>query len=98
MTFTHLKTDLLRCFGSLEFYFIDIDNDFLKKFEMWLKMQAHHSDNSIGIRFRSLRALYIQTVSDNLIKKANNLFDTFKVSRFKEAIAERAISKEDIMR
>lgn len=65
---------------------------------MWLKTQAHHSDNSIGIRFRSLRALYNQAVSDNLIKKANNLFDTFKVSRFKEAIAERAISKEDIMR
>ncbi len=36
---------------------------------MWLKTQAHHSDNSIGIRFRPLRALYNQAISDNLIKK-----------------------------
>ena len=98
MTFTHLKTALLRCFGSLDFYFIDIDHDFLRKFEMWLRTQAHYSDNSIGIRFRSLRALYNQAISDNLIKKANYPFDTFKVSRFKEATAKRAISKEDIMR
>lgn len=98
MTFTHLKTALLRCFGSLDFYFIDIDNDFLKKLETWLRTQAHYSDNSIGIRFRSLRALYNQAITDNLIKKANYPFDTFKVSRFKETTAKRAISKEDIMR
>ena len=98
MTFTHLKTALLRCFGSLDFYFIDIDNDFFKKLETWLRTQAHYSDNSIGIRFRSLRALYNQAITDNLIKKANYPFDTFKVSRFKETTAKRAISKEDIMR
>lgn len=97
-TFAHLHTALLRCFGTLDFYFIDIDNDFLKKFETWLRTQAHYSENSIGIRFRSLRALYNQAIIDNLIKRTNYPFDTFKVSRFKEETAKRALRKEDIHR
>lgn len=67
MTFVHLQTAMIRCFGSLDFYFIDIDTEFLKKLETWLRTKAHYSDNSIGIRFRSLRTLYNQAVADNLV-------------------------------
>lgn len=69
MTFVHLQTAMIRCFGSLDFYFIDIDTEFLKKLETWLRTKAHYSDNSIGIRFRSLRTLYNQAVADNLSDK-----------------------------
>ncbi len=98
MTFVHLQTAMIRCFGSLDFYFIDIDTEFLKKLETWLRTKAHYSDNSIGIRFRSLRALYNQAVADNLVKKNNYPFEIFKVSKFRETTAKRAISKDDMKR
>ena len=59
-------------------------------------MERHYSDNSIGIRFRSLRVLYNSAITDGLIKKTDYPFDTFKVSRFKEASAKRSLTKEDI--
>ena len=61
-------------------------------------MERHYSDNSIGIRFRSLRVLYNSAITDGLIKKTDYPFDTFKVSRFKEATAKRSLTKEDIRR
>ena len=95
MTFVHSQTAMIRCFGSLDFYFIDIDTEFLKKLETWPRTKAHYSDNSIGIRFRSLRALYNQAVADNLVKKNNYPFEIFKVSKFRETTAKRALSKDD---
>ena len=77
MTFVHSQTAMIRCFGSLDFYFIDIDTEFLKKLETWLRTKAHYSDNSIGIRFRSLRALYNQAVADYLVKKNYYTFVIF---------------------
>lgn len=61
-------------------------------------MEKHYSDNSIGIRFRSLRVLYNSAITDGLIRKTDYPFDTFKVSRFKEATAKRSLTKEDIRR
>ena len=98
MTFVHSQTAMIRCFGSLDFYFIDIDTEFLKKLETWLRTKAHYSDNSIGIRFRSLRALYNEAVADNLVKKNNYPFEIFKVSKFRETTAKRALSKDDMKR
>ena len=33
-------------------------SEWLKRYEQWLRVERHYSDNSIGIRFRSLRVLY----------------------------------------
>lgn len=63
-----------------------------------MRVERHYSDNSIGIRFRSLRVLYNSAITDGLIKKTDYPFDTFKVSRFKEATAKRSLTKEDIRR
>ena len=97
-TFQELRTSLTKFCCSLDFYFIDIDTEWLKRYEQWLRVEKHYSDNSIGIRFRSLRALYNSAITDGLIKKTNYPFDTFKVSRFKEATAKRSLTKEDIRR
>ena len=97
-TFQELRTSLTRFCRSLDFYFIDIDAEWLKRYEQWLRVERHYSDNSIGIRFRSLRVLYNSAITDGLIKKTDYPFDTFKVSRFKEATAKRSLTKEDIRR
>ena len=97
-TFQELRTSLTRFCHSLDFYFLDIDTEWLKRYEQWLRVERHYSDNSIGIRFRSLRALYNSAVTDGLIMKTDYPFDTFKVSRFKEATAKRSLTKEEIRR
>lgn len=97
-TFQELRTSLTKFCRSLDFYFIDIDAEWLKWYEQWLRVERHYSDNSIGIRFRSLRVLYNSAITDGLIKKTDYPFDTFKVSRFKEATAKRSLTKEDIRR
>ena len=95
-TFIHLRTALTKCFGPLDFYFSDIDVAWLKRLENWFRTTAHLSENSIGIRFRSLRALYNQAIEEGIAKRANYPFDTFKVSQFKESTAKRALTKEQI--
>lgn len=97
-TFQELRTSLTKFCCSLDFYFIDIDTEWLKHYEQWLRVEKHYSDNSIGIRFRSLRVLYNSAITDGLIRKTDYPFDTFKVSRFKEATAKRSLTKEDIRR
>ena len=97
-TFQELRTSLTKFCRSLDFYFIDIDAEWLKRYEQWLRVERHYSNNSIGIRFRSLRVLYNSAITDGLIKKTDYPFDTFKVSRFKEATAKRSLTKEDIRR
>ena len=95
-TFIHLRTALTKCFGSLDFYFSDIDVAWLKRLESWFRLTAHLSENSIGIRFRSLRALYNQAIEEGIAKRTNYPFDAFKVSQFKESTAKRALTKEQI--
>ena len=96
-TFIHLRTALTKCFGSLDFYFSDIDVAWLKRLESWFRLTAHLSENSIGIRFRSLRALYNQAIEEGIAKRTNYPFDAFKVSQFKESTAKRALTKEQIL-
>ena len=40
-TFIHLRTALTKCFGSLDFYFSDIDVAWLKRLESWFRTTAH---------------------------------------------------------
>lgn len=48
---------LLKFNGHLNIYFSEIDVTWLKRYETWLR-SAGLADNTIGIRFRSLRMLY----------------------------------------
>ena len=95
-TFIHLRTALTKCFGSLDFYFGELDSSRLKELENWFRQTAHLSANSIGIRFRSLRALFNQAIEDGIAKRDSYPFDSFKVSQFKEDTAKRALTKEQI--
>jgi site-specific recombinase XerD len=97
-TFRELRTSLLKFCNSLDFYFIDIDKDYLKRYAQWMQTVKNYSANSVGIRFRSLRALYNSAISDGLVRKSNYPFDDFKISQFKEQTVKRSITKQDVKR
>ena len=61
-------------------------------------IRSGKKENTIGIRFRSLRVLYNKAVSEKIVKPEYYPFDNFKVGKFHEQTMKRAISKEDIKR
>ena len=96
-SFKGLKSSLLLYCGSLDFPFTDIGHQWLKGYEMFL-IRSGKKENTIGIRFRSLRVLYNKAVSEEIVKPEYYPFDNFKVGKFHEQTMKRAISKEDIKR
>ena len=96
-SFKGLKSSLIRYCDSLDFQFTHIDQQWLKGYEMVL-IRSGKKENTIGIRFRSLRVIFNKAVSEKLVKREYYPFDDFKVSKFHEQTMKRAISKEDIKR
>ena len=96
-SFKGLKSSLILYCNNLDFQFTHIDQQWLKGYEMFL-IRSGKKENTIGIRFRSLRVLYNKAVSEKLVKREYYPFDDFKVSKFHEQTMKRAISKEDIKR
>ena len=83
--------------GNLNISFASIDVAWLRRYETFLKSREN-SINTIGIRFRELRALYNKAIEDNLVHEKNYPFKRFKVARFSKKTSKRAIKKEDIKR
>jgi integrase len=81
----------------LDIYFPDIDVTWLRKYETWLRKQGL-ADNTIGIRFRTLRAIYNLAIEENLVKAEYYPFKNYKVSKLQQETAKRAITKEDVSR
>lgn len=96
-SFKGLKSSIILYCDNLDFPFSDIDQQWLKGYEMFL-IRSGKKENTVGIRFRSLRVLYNRAVSEKLVKREYYPFDDFKVSRFHEQTMKRAISKEDVKR
>ena len=96
-SFKGLKSSLLLYCKSLDIKFSAIDHQWLKGYELHLK-KGGKAKNTIGIRFRSLRALYNKAIADEVVKKDYYPFDNFKVSQFHEQTKKRAITREDIKR
>ena len=96
-SFKGLKSSLILYCDNLDFQFTHIDQQWLKGYEMFL-IRSGKKENTIGIRFRSLRVLYNKAISEKLVKREYYPFDDFKVSKFHEQTMKRAISKEDIKR
>ena len=96
-SFKGLKSSLILYCDRLDFQFTHIDQQWLKGYEMFL-IRSGKKENTIGIRFRSLRVIFNKAVSEKLVKREYYPFDDFKVSKFHEQTMKRAISKEDIKR
>ena len=86
---------LLKYNKHLDLYFSDINLEWLRGYETWLRSE-NIAENTIGIRFRTLRAIYNIAIEKNIVKSEYYPFKTFKVSRLHQSTAKRAISKEAI--
>ena len=95
VSFQYVYKSLVEFNGHLNIYFSDIDLSWLKKYEAHQR-ELGLSDNTLGIRFRTLRALYNLAIEEEIVKPEYYPFRKFKVSRLHEETAKRAITKEDI--
>jgi len=93
--FQLVMNSLIRFNGHLDIYFSDIDVSWLKQYELWLRKNKL-KENSIGIRFRTLRVIFNVAIEEKITKKEYYPFGTFKVSKLHQMTAKRAISKDDI--
>ena len=94
-SFNELKNSLLDFNKHLDIYFFEIDVDWLKRYEGYLRKRGL-SVNSLGVRFRTLRALCNLALEKNMLKREAYPFDIYKVSKLHEETAKRAISKQDV--
>lgn len=72
-----------------------MDIIWLKKYESFLRNKGL-SENTLGIRFRTLRALYNAAIEENIVKAEHYPFDQFKVLKLSEQTLKRALTKEDV--
>jgi site-specific recombinase XerD len=81
--------------GSMDIPFTDIDVIWLRKYESWMKGKGN-STNTLGVRFRALRAVYNLAIQQHVVKEEYYPFAEFKVSKLRESTQKRAIPKESI--
>lgn len=86
---------LLKFNKHLNIYFSDIDVTWLRKYEAWLRTEGI-AENTIGIRFRTLRAMFNVAITEKFVSTECYPFHTFKVSKLHEETAKRALTKADI--
>jgi hypothetical protein len=77
----------------LDIPFSDIDTVWCKKFERWLRSKGL-KDNTIGVYFRNLRALYNLAIEKKFVRSDN----CYKVSKLKNDTLKRALTKDEIER
>ena len=88
---------LLKFNGSLDIPFSEIDVNWLRRYETWLR-KSNKSENTIGIRFRNFRMIYNRAIEKGAVKKELYPFDSYKVSKLHKETIKRAIVKDDIKR
>lgn len=92
----YVYKSLLKFNGHLDIYFSEIDVTWLKKYEAWLR-SIGNKENTIGIRFRTLRAVYNIALEQKLVKPEYYPFINYKVSKLHQMTAKRALTKDDVM-
>ena len=76
-------------------YFSDITNNWLKRYEIWQR-NKNLAENTIGIRFRTLRMIYNLAIERKIVSAEDYPFRTYKVSKLHQETAKRSITKEEI--
>ena len=93
----YVYNSLIEFNKHLDIYFSEIDVTFLRKYETWLRKNGK-AENTIGIHFRTLRAIYNIALEQNAVKQENYPFKKYKVSKLHEETAKRSLSKNDVER
>ena len=81
----------------MNIYFSDISIPFLRNYESWLRKQGL-AENTIGIRFRTLRAIYNLAIENEVVKSEFYPFKNYKVAKLHAETAKRSLIKEDVER
>ena len=79
----------------LDIPFSDIDVDFLKKFERWMRNKGL-KENSMGIHCRNIRTLYNTAIRKKYVKKDLYPFDEYKCAKLKNKTVKRSLTKMDM--
>ena len=87
---------LLKFNKHLDIPFSDMDCNWLRRYETWLRKQ-NKSENTIGIRFRNIRMIFNLAMDMELVKSENYPFKKFKVSKLYQETVKRALSKGEIL-
>ncbi len=93
----YVYNSLIEFNKHLDIYFSEINVTFLRKYETWLRKNGK-AENTIGIHFRTLRAIYNIALEQNAVKQENYPFKKYKVSKLHEETAKRSLSKNDVER
>lgn len=95
MSHLEVYNSLVKFNGHLDIYFSDIDTVWLKRYENWLRSNGS-AENTIGRRFRTLRAVFNVAIEQGIVKADYYPFKAYKVSKLHQATAKRSISKDEI--
>ena len=87
-TFTHDKLDIP---------FSDIDTDWLKRYEKWLRSKGN-KETTISLMFRTLRSTYNKAIKAKCARKSDYPFDEYKINKFDTTTQKRAIAKTDVLK
>lgn len=83
--------------GHLDIPFAEMDIVWLRRYEAFLRRKGL-AENTIGIRFRTLRSIYNVAIEEDAVSAELYPFKKLKVSKLHQETAKRALSKEDIER
>ncbi len=97
LSIKQLYNSLIEFNGHLDIPFSEMDIVWLRRYEAFLRRKGL-AENTIGIRFRTLRSIYNVAIEQDVVSAELYPFKKLKVSKLHEETAKRALSKEDIER
>lgn len=97
LSIKQLYNSLIEFNGHLDIPFAEMDIVWLRRYEAFLRRKGL-AENTIGIRFRTLRSIYNVAIEEDATSAELYPFKKLKVSKLHQETAKRALSKEDIER
>lgn len=97
LSIKQLYNSLIEFNGHLDIPFSEMDIVWLRRYEAFLRRKGL-AENTIGIRFRTLRSIYNVAIEEDAVSAELYPFKKLKVSKLHQETAKRALSKEDIER
>lgn len=97
LSIKQLYNSLIEFNGHLDIPFAEMDIAWLRRYEAFLRRKGL-TENTIGIRFRTLRSIYNVAIEEDAVTAELYPFKKLKVSKLHQETAKRALSKEDIER
>ncbi len=90
-----LYNSLIKFNRHLNIPFSEMDIAWLRRYEAFLREKGL-AENTIGIRFRTLRSIFNIAIDENAVSTEHYPFKKFKVSKLHQDTAKRALSKDDV--